>query len=165
MDIREAISFLENESTTASEGLPYELFLFVSQITPLVSVDLLIKDTSNSTLFTWRDDEFFGTGWHLPGGVIRHNETIEQRIGKVGQLELGAQLSHEANPLTFVQDVDPSKKYRGHFVAFLYRCSLLSGLDPSLQFSGHNPRPGEWAWFKGQPGPLINVHHVYREFF
>ena len=38
-------------------GLPDELFLFVSRITPLVNVDLLIQDDRRHTLFTWRSDE------------------------------------------------------------------------------------------------------------
>jgi colanic acid biosynthesis protein WcaH len=32
------------------------------------------------TLLTWRDDESFGAGWHVPGGIIRYKETAADRI-------------------------------------------------------------------------------------
>lgn len=37
------------------QGLPEELFPFVSQITPLVNVDLLIRDPQCGVLLTWRE--------------------------------------------------------------------------------------------------------------
>jgi ADP-ribose pyrophosphatase YjhB (NUDIX family) len=145
--------------------LPEELFLFVSRLTPLICVDLLIKDDQDRTLFTWRDDEIFGRGWHLPGGVIRHNERFEDRISKVGQLELGAELEYETVPLQYIQDIDPIKRNRGHFIAFLYSCRLVSEADPSRQYLNGTPQVGEWAWFSDAPAPLLKVHEVYRSYF
>lgn len=43
----------------------------------MVNVDLLIKNvSSNETLLTWREDEYYGPGWHVPGGIVRFKETI-----------------------------------------------------------------------------------------
>ena len=44
MNISEAIEFLDTEIANPSLGLPEELFIFISRITPMVNVDLLIKD-------------------------------------------------------------------------------------------------------------------------
>ena len=44
---------LESEIDTVEAGLPEELFLFVSRVTPLVNVDLLIQDDQKHTLLTW----------------------------------------------------------------------------------------------------------------
>jgi ADP-ribose pyrophosphatase YjhB (NUDIX family) len=128
-------------------------------------VDLLIKDDRKRTLFTWRDDEIFGKGWHLPGGVIRHNERFEERIVKVGQIELGASLQYEPEPLRFVQDIDKTKRNRGHFIAFLYGCRLISEPDPRTQYVCGDPQVGDWAWFSASPEPLLQVHEVYKAYF
>ena len=45
---------LESEIDAVEAGLPGELFLFVSRVTPLVNVDLLIEDEHKRTLLTWR---------------------------------------------------------------------------------------------------------------
>jgi len=62
------------------QGLPEELFLFVSELTPMINVDLLIKNDRNETLLTWRADNFYGPGWHIPGGIIRFKESASSRI-------------------------------------------------------------------------------------
>ncbi|MDF2959865.1 MAG: hydrolase [Paenibacillus sp.] len=166
MNSKDAIQFLEHQINKNEDGLPEELFLFVSRLTPLICVDLLIQDDQNRILFTWRDDEIFGKGWHLPGGVIRHNENFADRIIKVGQIELGADITFDSEPLRFVEDLDRSKRNRGHFIAFLYQCRLESKPDESRQFTGaEEPRVGEWAWFNGTPDPLLMVHEVYKPYF
>jgi len=67
------------------------VFALVSRVTPLVNVDLLIKDEQRRTLLTWRDDEFFGAGWHVPGEIIRYKESAADRIRTCARLELEAQ--------------------------------------------------------------------------
>ena len=74
MTLPDAISFLYSR-TSEGQDLPEELFRFISTISPLVNVDLLIKDDTNRTLLTWRDDEHYGAGWHVPGGIIRFKES------------------------------------------------------------------------------------------
>ena len=66
--LRRGIEALEAGQDDPRRGLPDDVFLFVSRIVPLVNVDLLIQDDRSRTLLTWRDDEFFGPGWHVPGG-------------------------------------------------------------------------------------------------
>ena len=60
-------------------GLPEPIFYFATRITPIVNVDLLIISNKYGYFLTWRDDEFAGRGWHLPGGVVRVNETLLER--------------------------------------------------------------------------------------
>src|SRR5438105_4861558 len=69
MDMRAAVQGLGCPLGDTGAGLPPEVFLFLSRVTPLLNVDLLIQDDRGRTLLTWRDDEFFGAGWHVPGGI------------------------------------------------------------------------------------------------
>ena len=116
------IAALEAAINDPRKGLPEDLFLFVSRIIPLINVDLLIQDGRGRTLLTWRDDEFFGAGWHMPGGVIRFQETAAERVRACARQELGSDVSSEPAPL-FVMESIGMQHTRGHSVSLLFRCT------------------------------------------
>ena len=163
MEVQEAIARLDEAAGDAQGGLPEELFLFVSRVTPLINVDLLIQDAEKRTLLTWRDDEFFGQGWHLPGGVIRYKERAVDRIQKCAEEELGAEVDFESSPTLIVETAE-ERRTRGHFISLLYRCTLRSELDPKRQ-AGEQPQIGQWAWLRGCPKNLIKAQRVYERYF
>lgn len=66
-----------------------ELFEFCSSIVPVLNVDVLLVNSEERYLLTWRDDDFYGPGWHVPGGVVRHKETLENRVKQVVKTECG----------------------------------------------------------------------------
>ena len=130
-------------------GLPEDVFRFVSRLTPLVNVDLLIQDDRGRTLLTWRDDEFFGAGWHVPGGIIRYKETAADRIRACAREELGADVSFELAPLLVAETIRQDAT-RGHFISLLFRCRLGSPLDEAKR-AGAPLRPGDWQWHERSP--------------
>lgn len=145
-------------------GLPEELFLFVSRLTPLVNVDLLIKNEARQTLLTWRDDGYDRPGWHVPGGIVRYKESLAQRIAQVAAQELGASVSHGAAPLAMHEIVHPTRAVRGHFLSLLYACALTAPLADARRQRHPRPQPGEWAWHDGAPDDLMPVHDIYRPY-
>ena len=162
MTLSDAIHDLEKLSGEPAAGLPEELFLFASRITPLVNVDLLIQDQDHRTLLTWRDDDHHGTGWHVPGGIIRYKETAHQRIREVARLELGSTVEFEPAPLAVMETITPERN-RGHFISLLYRCRLSSP-DPLRQAITDPPEAGSWRWHHSAPADLLQVHDMYRKF-
>ncbi len=148
----------------ARRGLPQEVFLLVSRLTPLVNVDLLLRNDRGQTLLTWRADEYYGPGWHVPGGILRFKESFARRIDAVARAELGATVRSDPHPLAVNEITHPTREVRGHFVSFLYRCELLTSPDPALQFAGGAPKHGEWQWHDRCPDNLIRVHEVYRPY-
>ena len=60
------------------KDLPAKEFLEISKKTPLINVDLLIENEDGDVLLSWRDDEYCGTGWHIPGGIIHHGRPYEK---------------------------------------------------------------------------------------
>ncbi len=164
MEIRNLIDLLESQIENPSEGLPEELFLFVTGITPMINVDLLIKNRRNQTLLTWRDDGFYPPGWHVPGGIIRYKETIADRIGAVAASELGSEVEFKPEPLAINQVIHPSRRARGHFISLLYECTLMRALDQARRYEKGIPKPGEWAWHDECPSDIISVHEMYRKF-
>ncbi len=163
-DLRSAIAILESAVGDPHHGLPEEIFLLVSRIAPLVNVDLLIQDEARHTLLTWRDDEFFGTGWHVPGSVIRYKELAADRIRACAREELGAEVAFESVPLLMSEHV-AAQSSRGHAISLLYRCSLLTPPDERRRARLTPPSAGEWCWHAGCPQDLLSAQAPYRGFF
>lgn len=161
MTIRDAIAALEAYARPG-EDLPEELFLFVSSVTPLVNVDLLIKDKSGRTLLTWRDDEFYGPGWHVPGGIIRYKEKAQERIVRVAEQELQCSVTAERDPIRISESFSEQRQ-RGHFISLLFRCELLTNPASSLEASDP-PQRGQWKWHRGVPPDILPVHRMYDSF-
>jgi len=145
------------------KGLPEDLFLFVSAITPMINVDLLIKDNEGRTLLVWREDKY-GSGWHIPGGIIRFKETIEERIQQVARQELGATVKFEDTPIAIRQLIMPDRNERGHFISLLYYCQLQSPLDRAREYISGKPSNGQWKWHEICPEDILRVHEMYRNF-
>ncbi len=165
MEIKKIIDSLESLIKNPSQGLPEDVFLFVSRITPIINVDLLIKNKGNQTLLTWRDDSYYSAGWHIPGGIVRYKETISDRINAVAKNELGARVKFKKSPLAINEVIYPPKrKNRGHFISLLYECTLISLLDENLKYEKGIPKPGQWAWHNKCPKNIIFVHKMYRKF-
>ena len=146
-------------------GLPEDVFLFVSSVTPMINVDLLVRDTAGRILLSWRDDALCGTGWHIPGGVVRFQERLLDRLRKTALAELGCEVLLEDPEPEFLEFIRPDgPRERSHFVTFLYRCRLPAGQEELSS----NPPPGEvghLAFHEVFPENMIPVHGVYRRYF
>jgi len=145
------------------DGLPEEVLQFVSRLTPLVNVDLLIKDSQGRTLLTWRDDDFFGPGWHLPGSIIRYKERALDRVNLCARVELGAEVDSEIEPVCVVEGISKAVT-RGHHVSLLYRCRLLTPPDESRRAAAVPPNAGQWRWHAGCPADLLLEQAAYARF-
>lgn len=148
-----------------TKGLNEDLFLFVTETTPMVNVDLLIKDESGRILLSWRDDRFYGTGWHVPGGILRLKENFEDRIQKTARIEIGCEsIMFDKQPLDIVPIICPEMKVRGHFITFVYSCSLPDGYSVK---NGNKQEhdAGFLKWHKYFPMNMIGVHAFYKRYF
>lgn len=162
MNITNAIEVLDKQVPNPSEGLPDELFLFISRITPIVNVDLLIRDENGRTLLAWRNDQYTGEGWHLPGGIIRFKETMKERLEKVAKKEIGAKVEFEPKPIA-INEIILSKKTRGHFISFLFKCYLSKSFIPENKGLKETDA-GYLKWHKSCPDNLLKVHKIYRAY-
>ena len=164
-DLSSAIETLEASIAGSRERLPEELFLFISRHTPVLCVDLLVRNAAGETLLTWRDDEHFGRGWHLPGGVVRFKESRADRIKAVARTELGAEVTFDEVPAAIQEYIHRGKRDRSHHVSFLMRCTLASPPEAALRCrSIAAPGRGEWMWHRTAPRDLIEVHQPYADF-
>lgn len=162
MDTNEAIKFLDKHIPNPSLGLPKEVFLFISRLTPMVNVDLLIKDEKGRILLSWRDDTFHEPGWHVPGGVVRFKEKLEKRIQKVAKTEIGTVVKFDPIPLA-VNQIICDYNTRGHFISLLYKCFLSSKFIPKNKGLKKSDN-GYLMWHDFSPIKLIKVHEMYRNY-
>lgn len=164
--MRDALDFLNSAAPDPSKGLPEELFRFASSIVPMINVDLLIKDEKGRTLLTWREDEFYPAGWHIPGGIIRYKETASDRIRAVAAHELGTEVTHNDKPIAITELImnEPSWRVRGHFISLLYECRMVRDPGTARAEEGRLPEQGEWAWHDGCPANLYAAQEIYRKY-
>lgn len=163
MDIADAIAVLDKQVPNPLEGLPDEVFFYISKTTPLVNVDLLIKDENGRTLLSWRDDQYAGKGWHVPGGIVRFKETLETRVKKVAETEIGAEVKFDKVPMALNQLIHPDRDIRSHFISILYKCFLPGTFIPENKGLSHKDL-GYLVWHDSCPGNLIKYHEIYRRY-
>lgn len=165
LDLAANFSAILSAVGNAREGLPKSVFLFTSQLVPMVNVDLHIKNTQGQTLLTWREDEFYGPGWHVPGGIIRFKELAETRIQKVAESELKVNVIAEKTPICVKEVMAKNRDVRGHFISMLYRCTLVGDLQSAQKYQPNQPNQnGHWQWHDGCPDNIIPQHEMYRQY-
>lgn len=164
MGIKSSILSLEKYITNPRYGVGSEIFEFFSRNTPMVNIDLLITNKEKEILLTWRDDKFYGPAWHIPGGVVRYGETLENRVHLVAKQELGCKIHFNKNPILINELFDTAKEARGHFISFLYLCDIKSNPNEELQhqpYAGKSIVNGHWKWHKKIPTNFLDSQHIY----
>jgi ADP-ribose pyrophosphatase YjhB (NUDIX family) len=159
--MKNLIDDLESYVENPKIGLQEELFYFVGRLTPFVNVDLLVRDTTGNVVFTWRNDEHSGTGWHLPGGIIRFQETFIERIKHVATNEIGITLDRIDGPCAINQIIDISARERSHFISLLFECPLDN--ENSLLLQKINKDNKNMLLSSEVPNNLLKKHQIYIE--
>ena len=78
--------------------------LKIIEATPLVSIDLVIRNPSNKVLLGKRNNRPAMGYWFVPGGRIFKNETINQALKRISEVELDQDLSTKAPSLLEAYD-------------------------------------------------------------
>lgn len=69
--------------------LSREEFSSVVRLTPLVAIDLILRDPDGRTLVGLRNNEPAKGTWFVPGGTIRKDERLEQAFARIMTRETG----------------------------------------------------------------------------
>ncbi len=64
-------------------------FLHVLRCTPLVSLDLVVRDAAGRVLVGWRSNAPARGSWFVPGGRIYKGETVARAFARITETELG----------------------------------------------------------------------------
>ena len=154
LNISKIVQQLQSNTYKTTDGLSEDIFLLVSTLTPLINVDLFIVDNKSRVLLAYRDDEYCGTGWHIPGGIIRHKEKIEERIQKTAIQELGAEVNFMPQPIKIVQQL-LDQRVRDHFISLLFKCTVTEKFDIERKNYGlEETTSGYLKWFDEYPNSI-----------
>lgn len=106
--------------------LPHWLFLLGTYFFPQINIEVICKQPDGSFFLTWRDDQFQNRGWHIPGGIIRPNEQLIDRVkltinDELPFLSLDGASFHLVG---FSQVLSSPPSIRSHFFSLVYVCNL-----------------------------------------
>ena len=139
-----------------------DLFKTIIDLTPLVSVDLIVKK-DGKVLLGKRTNKPAQGFWFTLGGRVLKNEGIESAIKRIGKLELGI-------------DIDSEVKFIGVFEHF-YDDSIFDGVSThyvnigyEVEVSGLEDLPkdqhDDYRWFGLEELIQSNdVHHYVKDYF
>jgi len=111
-------------------------FLFVITNTPLVAIDLILRDAEGRIFLGRRRNEPASGKWFVPGGRILKNETIEQAFARICRSELGQSLPfeqarlHGAYTHQYAETVVRVPAVTTHYVVLAYALNIDA---PQLQ--------------------------------
>ena len=155
---------IDEENIDPANGLPLDLFEFSTTLLPFVNVDLLIQNSLGQILLSWRSDIHYGTGWQIPGGIIRMMESIDERIQKTAIKEIGSSVIYDAEPITIYENIICQRREglcnqleRAHNIALLYGCRVPEGYE--IDNKGRSEtNEGFLRWFNKFPSTLLDCH-------
>lgn len=139
--------------------LDKEIFQTIVQNTPLVSIDLIIKNAQDQVLLGRRNNRPAQGYWFVPGGRIRKNETLAQAFKRLTCAELDQEfLLGEACFLGVFEHLYTDSIFDSeistHYIALGYQLIVDISFD-TLPVDQHH----KYQWFA--INDLLNDAHVH----
>ncbi len=116
-----------------------EKFKFIVQYTPLISIDLVIKNEMGQYLLGLRKNAPAQGFWFNLGGRIYKNETISTALSRIYKEEVGAPLeNNNANLLgvfehIYEDNVFLNPNFGTHYIVLGYSVALPMSIIPDTQ--------------------------------
>lgn len=115
-----------NGSERTPPRLPLEAFRTVVELTPLVSIDFVVRDQAGRLLVGHRKNRPAQGSWFVPGGRLGKNETRLEAFARLARLELGVELAIDRSRFLGVFEHIYSDNFAGdprfgtHYVVLAY---------------------------------------------
>lgn len=144
-----------------------ETFSTVIESTPLVSIDLVVKNQKGQALLGQRLNRPAKDFWFVPGGRILKSESLADAFKRLTLEELGQTFSIEQAGLLgpfdhFYKDNVFGDAFSTHYVAIAYVLTL----ECALEKLPLNIQHGNYQWFNiDELMQLDNVHQHTKNYF
>jgi colanic acid biosynthesis protein WcaH len=73
--------------------IPAEEYLELVRNAPIVSIDLIVRNTRGEVLLGWRNNRPAASCWFVPGGRVLKGERLAEAVIRVARDELGLELA------------------------------------------------------------------------
>lgn len=146
--------------------LPLEQFSQLVSCAPLVSIDLVVKNSEGQVLLGLRNNRPAQGFWFVPGGRILKNESIPVAFSRLAHVELGRDVSIGQSRFLgvyqhFYQDSFCGDDTSTHYIALGHELVLDCALN-NLPCAQHN----HYRWFGIQELLASEAVHQYtRDYF
>lgn len=144
----------------AATKLPRDQFLRIVEATPLVSIDLILRDSDSRILLGQRLNSPARGHWFAPGGRIYKDENLETAFARISLTELGHKLDFSeagffgAYTHLYADNFAEVEGISTHYVVLAYELRVETGFRP-VQDDQH----GLLEWFSDDdPNPLIHPY-------
>jgi colanic acid biosynthesis protein WcaH len=137
--------------------LSEELFKSVVASTPLVSIDLLVRDAQANILLGKRINRPAKDFWFVPGGRVLKDETIEQAFNRLLEAELGmdeTSACFKGIYQHFYEDNFSEENFTTHYIVMAYEVVFTADMA-LLPFAQHH----DYRWFSKKD--LLNHDEVH----
>jgi colanic acid biosynthesis protein WcaH len=132
-------------------------FLEVVRCTPLVSIDLVVRDSDGRILVGMRNNEPAKGTWFVPGGRVYKGETVSRALARISQAELGITLSDEDVQFLGVYDHLYDSNFAEVDGVSTHYVVLAYGITRNLDIKD---LPGEqhsrWSWVSRSSGKAVH---------
>ena len=101
-------------------------YKYIYSRVPRLCVDIIVK-TPRGIILTLRNIEPYKNFWHIPGGTVYYQETIESATRRIARKELGVEV--DIGSLVGLIEYTSEQKLRGwgRTISLLFFCSVKSG--------------------------------------
>ena len=124
-------------------------FLKIVELTPLVSIDLIVFNDSDEVLLGYRRNQPARDSWFVPGGKILKDERISSAIRRISLTELGLELDPTLARFKGAYEHLYSDNFAGaegistHYIVLAHEAHLPAG----TQINGDDQH-AELRWWK-----------------
>lgn len=143
--------------------LPLKTFKTVIESTPLVSIDLIVRNKNGNILLGKRTNRPAKGYWFVPGGRILKDESFGQAFKRLIKDELAlseAQPSFKGVYQHFYEDNFSEDKFSTHYVVLAYEITFDGDLL-SLPDEQHN----DYKWFEESELLINEDTHIHTKWY
>ncbi|MHC4758994.1 MAG: GDP-mannose mannosyl hydrolase [Planctomycetota bacterium] len=144
-----------------------EEFERIVELTPLVSIDLLLRNSEGEYLLGYRKNETAKGSWFDPGGRIKKDERLSEAFKRITADELGTELDFGDAELVgvyeHIYDTNFAEKegFGTHYVVIAYEVPVSIEVE-GLPMDQHS----EWRYFSVEDILKdANVHENMKNYF
>lgn len=141
--------------------LSEKIFSTVIEHSPLVSIDLVVKNTNGQAILGKRINKPAQGYWFVPGGRVLKGERLAAAFKRLTKIELGQEFSLEQADLLgpydhFYTDNVFGANFTTHYVAIAY----ILTIDISLDNLPLNEQHTTYQWF--DISEITSNHYVHK---
>ena len=111
-------------------------FLYIVKNSPLISIDLIVKNKKGEVLLGWRNNSPARDTWFVPGGRIIKNEKFSSAFSRITKTELGQDFPSQKCKFKGVYEhIYPGENFANihdvttHYIVLAFELQLETGLN------------------------------------